>query len=529
MKNYLFTLSCLEIIQRTVARMESQRSDLFAVFSAVAGCDRPADAYQSLAYPSQEAFAEDYHNALEHLIEQLRANEYPMPGDEADSPLDERISWELLGKSFPSSGGHAPVPSQEVVQLWYRGHILHEAILRFRRLNRAGILKLWERFPERRVEIEIAYGLVCREAGAVPASGIFADCWKDLAGETGSEEIARRIDEIWEAANPESSAPDSEPGKSEYIRRAAAAGTGLGLIGRTLSSLWNTVASGLIHVFAGIVAVGIALVIAFQPPAAYRALEAVSNSIEFSMLSVQGIFNFSEEALKEEEPPGGPEPEEAKPLIEEEPEEEPREIELPSQQMAELFEVPDVPRELDIDRPSIGRREVPQIAGPQRGSGSGLSNYFGDRPDVQVVPRGYLTQGRKAIGTPGPIKLPASSHAPVTTEPFSAGEYRSAGRIKFSDFQASRSLAGELPRLIRIERVLSSLRHPRSLSFEGAIINAEAGSGRISFQDGVVFVITYTSGRLEDIRIYLKSDLERKLLIEDEALRGIRMLARVLR
>ncbi|MCY4351593.1 MAG: hypothetical protein OXC45_00625, partial [Gemmatimonadetes bacterium] len=106
------------MIQSAVESMRRDHPKLFGVLSATLRARNLSEARRACNYPSPEDFTSDYHKALEHLSKQLRDQGY-VPPSETDSFEDH------MGQISPSS--HSKLPSREIINRCYKGHIFHEA------------------------------------------------------------------------------------------------------------------------------------------------------------------------------------------------------------------------------------------------------------------------------------------------------------------------------------------------------------------------------------------------------------------
>jgi len=485
----------LGMIRRVIGEMRDERPGLFAVVDALAGHSCPADACRALG-DTPAGFRDRYDAAMAFVTDRLVALGYAMPGPEADACFEERMGWrEDGGRAYAAPA----LPSREVVALWYGGHIFHEALSLCQREDRAGVSGLWTRFPQRRLEVEVAFALA--QEGEALGMGCGA------AG--GGVHLGDG---------------DAMGNTAVYV---AGGGTGFSLraiADRVMQAASRRALPGL----AGLAAVLIVLAIAQRPPVLRHATQVIPTLLEEGMSSMRGIFDFSNEALKKPDAPGREE-KAAAPAVARAPRPEPPpEVALPERRIASLAMLPESPRALEIPRRSVRMSDIPDIAAPQREAVGPASGYFGERPEVRIAPP-PLPRRAGMARLPGPVPRPMPQQASQSgLEKVDLKGYRAAGRIGFSSFQASRSLAGELVRLTRIERYLSELRTGRSLTFEGTEVALSRARAQVSFADGAAFVITFTLGRLDDIRIFLKSNVERRLNTEGEAIRGIRTLARAI-
>ena len=211
------------LIQSALESMRRHHPKLFGVLSATLRARNLSEARRACNYPSPEDFTSDYHKALEHLSKQLRDQGYVSPS-ETDSFGD------YMGQISPPS--HSKLPSREIINRCYKGHIFHEACTLVAKQNHQGLSKLWERFPNRRHEIEIAIAL----------------------------------------------AP-VQPLQPQPIRLSYAP------IQRTQQRF--------LPALAGVFALGIVLLLAVSPPQGGRAFKAIVTNFEEMLVSAQGVFDLS--------------------------------------------------------------------------------------------------------------------------------------------------------------------------------------------------------------------------------------------
>ena len=133
--------------------MEREQPALFGVLRAVLNARNLHEARRACGHVSAKEFTRDYHRAVARLVRGSRDQGYDPPS-EADA-FDDRMGGDSPARRVAS----AKLPSQEVIDRWYQGHILHEACAMIAGQNRVGLAKLWDRFPRRRHEIEIAMAL----------------------------------------------------------------------------------------------------------------------------------------------------------------------------------------------------------------------------------------------------------------------------------------------------------------------------------------------------------------------------------
>ncbi|MCY3871427.1 MAG: hypothetical protein OXG87_17905 [Gemmatimonadetes bacterium] len=263
-----------KLIQSAAESMRRDHPILFGVLSATLRARNLSEACRACNYPSPEDFASDYHQAIEYLFKQLRDLGY-VPPSKTDS-FEERI-----GQISPSS--HFKLPSREIINRFYKGHILHEACALVAKQNHLGLSKLWAHFPSRRHEIEIAIALT-----------------------------------------------SVQPSQSQSIRLPYAP------IQRTQQRF--------LPALAGAFALGIVLLLALSPPPEGRAFKAIVTNFEEMLVSAQGIFDMSKDT-QEEASITKPDPEprvQATP----EPAPRPK-IALPDKPRLALASLPDIPRQLD--------------------------------------------------------------------------------------------------------------------------------------------------------------------------------------
>ena len=444
------------LIQSAAASMRRDHPKLFGVLSAIMRARNLSEARRACNYSASEDFANDYHQAIEHLFKQLRDLGY-VPPSKTDS-FEERI-----GQISPSS--HFKLPSREIINRFYKGHILHEACALVAKQNHLGLSKLWARFSNRRHEIEIAIALV----------------------------------------------PDHAPVPQQQSIRLPYAP-----IQRTQQRF--------LPALAGAFALGIVLLLALSPPQEGQAFKAIVTNFEEMLVSAQGIFDMSKDT-KEDASVTKPEPE---PRVQAAPEPAPRpKIALPDKPKLALASLPDIPRQLD--RPSLGGLKTPpRVSAPNMDRGANPSSFFGSRPEVHVA-RATMSMPAHAPATLPPTGASAGKDQPEQqAETTDLKGYRPAGRIGFSNFHTSAGLSAELVRLTRIQRALSRLKTPQNRTYEKAQLTLAPDKARIQFADGVAFILTFRLGQLDDIQIFARSGIDKALHIETEARRGIHFLNRAL-
>lgn len=218
-------------IRRAFDRMEREQPALFGVLRAVLHARNLYEARRACGHVSAKEFTRDYHRAVARLVRGARDRGYDPPS-EADA-FDDRLGGDSSARRVAS----AKLPSQEVIDRWYQGHILHEACAMLAGQNRVGLAKLWDRFPRRRYEIEIAMA---------------------LAPTTTPPAIAPRT-----------------PSRPTVQRQ------------RFLPTL------------AGAFALGIVSLMALFPPASGRSRNAIVANFEEMLVSAQGVFDMGQSAPPE--------------------------------------------------------------------------------------------------------------------------------------------------------------------------------------------------------------------------------------
>lgn len=445
-----------KLIQSAAESMRRDHPKLFGVLSATLRARNLSEARRACNYPSSEDFTSDYHRAIEHLFKQVRDLGY-VPPSKTDS------FEECIGQISPSS--HFKLPSREIINRFYKGHILHEAGVLAAKQNHLGLSKLWAHFPNRRHEIEIAIALVPDHA----------------------------------------SVPRSQSIRLSYTP-----------IERTQQHF--------LPALAGAFALGIVLLLALSPPQGGRAFKAIVTNFEEMLVSAQGIFDMSK-STREEVSATKPE---VKAEVSTAPEPAPRpQIALPDKPKLALASLPDIPRQLD--RPSLsGLKTPPRVSAPDLDRGANPSSFFGSRPEVQVA-RATMSMPAHAPTTLPSTGASASKDQPEQqAESADLKGYRPAGRIGFSNFHTSAGLSVELVRLTRIQRALSRLKTPQNRIYENAQLTLAPDKAKIQFADGVAFILIFRLGQLDDIQIFARSGMDKTLHIETEARRGIHFLNRAL-
>jgi len=446
-----------KLIQSAAESMRRDHPKLFGVLSATLRARNLSEARRACHYSASEDFTNDYHQAIEHLFKQLRDLGY-VPPSETDS-FEERI-----GQISPSS--HFKLPSREIINRFYKGHILHEACALVAKQNHLGLSKLWARFPNRRHEIEIAIALV----------------------------------------------PDHAPVPQQQSIRLP------------YSSIQRT-QQRFLPALAGAFALGIVLLLALSPPPEGRAFKAIVTNFEEMLVSAQGIFDMRKNT-REEASVTKPEPE---PRVQAAPEPAPRpKIALPDKPKLALASLPDISRQLD--KPlgmSLGGLKTPsRVSAPDLDRGANPSSFFGSRPEVQVA-RATMSMPTPAT-LPSTGATAGKDQPEQQAESTDLKGYRPAGRIGFSNFHTSAGLSAELVRLTRIQRALSRLKTPQNRIYENAQLKLAPDKARIQFADGVAFILTFRLGQLDGIQIFARTGIDKALHIETEARRGIHFLNRAL-
>ncbi len=442
------------LIQSAMDNVRRDHPKLFGVLSTTLRARNLSEARRACNYSSSEDFTSAYHKALEYLVKQLRDQGYAPPS-ETDS-FEDRLGQ--ISADLPSS--HFKLPSREIINRCYKGHILHEACALVAKQNYLGLSKLWAHFPNRRLEIEIAIALT-------PVQSL----------------------------------------QPQTIRLPYAS------IQRTQHHFLSALA--------GAFALGIVLLLALSPPQKGRAFKAIVTNFEEMLVSAQGVFDLSKNVQADATKP------EPEPQVQAAPKPTPRpKIALPDKPKLALASLPDIPRQLDrpLGTSLGGLKTPPRVSAPNLNRGANPSSFFGSRPEVHVV--------RPTMSMPAhtPTTLPSTGKDQPEQQAESDGlkGYRPAGRISFSNFHTSTGLSAELVRLTRIQRSLSRLKTPEKRTYENAQLTLAPDKARIQFADGIAFVLTFRLGRLDGIRIFARSGIDKSLHIETEARRGIRFLNRAL-
>ena len=444
-----------KLIQSAAKSMRRDHPKLFGVLSATLHARNLSEARRACNYPSPEDFASDYHQAIEYLFKQLRDLGY-VPPSETDS-FEERI-----GQISPSS--HFKLPSRQIINRFYKGHIFHEACALVAKQNHLGLSKLWTHYPNRRHEIEIAIALVPVQATAL---------------------------------------------QSQSIRLPYAP------IQRTQQRF--------LPALAGAFALGIVWLLALSPPQEGQAFKAIVTSFEDMLVSAQGIFDMNQNT-REEDSITKPDPE---PRVQAAPKPAPRpKIALPNKPKLALASLPDIPRQLDkpLGMSLGGLKTPPRVSAPNLDRGANPSSFFGSRPEVHVA-RATMSMPAHA---PATLPSKGKDQPEQQAESTDLKGYRPAGRIGFSSFHTSAGLSTELVRLTRIQRALSRLKTPQNRTYKNAQLTLAPDKAKVQFADGVAFILTFRRGQLDDIQIFARAGIDRALHIETEARRGIHFLNRAL-
>ena len=144
------------LIQSAADNLRRDHPKLFGILSAVLHARNLSEARRACNYPSPEDFTSDYHKAIEHLAKELRDQGY-IPPSETDT-FENRMGQ----TSADAPLSHFKLPSREIINRCYKGHIFHEACVLVAKQNHQGLAKLWTHFPSQRHEIEIASTLTPR-------------------------------------------------------------------------------------------------------------------------------------------------------------------------------------------------------------------------------------------------------------------------------------------------------------------------------------------------------------------------------
>ena len=138
------------LIQSAADNLRQDHPKLFGILSAILHARNLSEARRACNYPSPEDFTSDYHKAIEHLAKALRDQGY-IPPSETDT-FENRMGQ----TSADAPLSHFKLPSREIINRCYKGHIFHEACTLVAKQNHQGLAKLWAHFPSQRHEIEIA-------------------------------------------------------------------------------------------------------------------------------------------------------------------------------------------------------------------------------------------------------------------------------------------------------------------------------------------------------------------------------------
>ena len=303
-----------KLIQSAAESMRRDHPKLFGVLSATLRARNLSEARRACNYPSSEDFTSDYHQAIEYLFKQLRDLGY-VPPSETDS-FEERTE-----QISPSS--HFKLPSREIINRFYNGHIFHEACALVATQNLLGLSKLWVHFPSRRHEIEIAIALT-----------------------------------------------PIQPSQSQPLRLSHAP------IQRTQQRF--------LPALAGAFALGVVLLLALSPPQEGQAFKAIITNFEDMLVSAQGIFDMSKNT-REEVSATKPEVK-AEVSTAPKPVPRPK-IALPDKPKLALASLPDIPRQLDrpLGAPLGGLHTPPRVSAPNLDRGANPSSFFGSRPEIHVA------------------------------------------------------------------------------------------------------------------------------------------------
>lgn len=447
-----------KLIQSAAESMRRDHPKLFGVLSATLRARNLSEARRAGNYPSPRDFTSDYHQAIEHLFKKLRDLGYVSPS-EKDS-FEDRIGQ----ASANAPPHHSKLPSREIINRFYKGHIFHEACALVAKQNILGLSKLWAYFPSRRHEIEIAIALTSVQPS------------------------------------------QSEPVRSSYVP-----------IQRTQQHF--------LPALAGAFALGVVLLLALSPPQGGRAFTAIATNFEEMLVSAQGIFDMGRNTREETSATKSePEPSvQAAPKPMPRPK-----IALPDKPKLALASLPDIPRQLDKSLGmSLGELKTPpRVSAPDLARDSNPSSFFGSRPEVQVA-RATMSMPADIPATL-PSKDVSKDQPEQQAESSDLKGYRPAGHISFSSFHTSAGLSAELVRLTRIQRALSRLKTSQNRIYENVQLSLAPDKARIQFADGVAFILTFRLGRLDGIQIFTRSGIDKALHIETEARRGIRFLNRAL-
>ena len=306
-----------KLIQSAAESMRRDHPKLFGVLSATLHARNLSEARRACNYSSPEDFTSDYHKALEHFAKELQDQGY-VPPVETDS-FEERMGE----TSADSPLSHFKLPSREIINRCYKGHIFHEACVLVAKQNHLGLSKLWAHFTNRRSEIEIAIALT--PVQLFQPQILRLPC-------TPFERTQQRF----------------------------------------------------FPALAGAFAMGIILLLALSPPQQGRAFTAIVTNFEEMLVSAQGIFDISKNT-REDISITKPEPEprvQAAPKPVPRPK-----IALPDKPKLALASLPDIPRQLDrpLGTSFGGLKTPPRVSAPNLDRGTNPSSFFGSRPEVHVA------------------------------------------------------------------------------------------------------------------------------------------------
>ena len=121
------------MIQIAADNLRRDHPKLFGVLSATLHARNLSEARRACNYSSPEDFTSDYHQAIEHLAKQLRDLGYAPPS-ETDT-FENRVGQ----TSADSPSSHFKLPSREIINRFYKGHILHEACALVAKQNHQGL------------------------------------------------------------------------------------------------------------------------------------------------------------------------------------------------------------------------------------------------------------------------------------------------------------------------------------------------------------------------------------------------------
>ena len=306
------------LIQSAAESMRRDHPKRFGVLSAIMRARNLSEARQACNYPSPEGFMIDYHKALEHLAKELQDQGY-VPPAETDS-LEDRLGE----MSADSPLSHFKLPSREIINRCYKGHIFHEACILVAKQNHLGLSKLWAHFTNRRSEIEIAIALT-----------------------------------------------PVQPLQPQILRLPC--------------TPFKRTQQRFLPALAGAFAMGIILLLALSPPPQGRAFKAIVTNFEEMLVSAQGIFDMNKNTPEEASATKSePEP----PRVQAAPKPVPRpKIALPDKPKLALAALPDIPRQLDrpLGTSLGGLKTPPRVSAPNLDRSTNPSSFFGSRPEVHVA------------------------------------------------------------------------------------------------------------------------------------------------